>query len=252
MIRVRRGEPPVGFAERSQGWRERFDADRVENPQLRISVFWTRVRPQMTREAAQLYNDFHGKCAYCESKIGHVSPAHIEHYRPKARFPERVFSWENWLLSCGRCNDKKWAHFPGCGQQPCLIDPTEEEPSQHIEFEGYTCLALSQRGEETIRLVGLDRSPLEEERSIWLSYLNALLIVCLRVPDLAAEARGLLIWAMQNDAPYSAMTRCYLAKKTPRLANPAQPHPEIQLQNAITRMQELVNEVPALLLQNLV
>ena len=61
-----------------------------------------------------------GKCVYCESRFVHISPADVEHYRPKSAvnlFTNRqdcpdeplgyywlAADWNNLLLSCNRCN----------------------------------------------------------------------------------------------------------------------------------------------------
>jgi hypothetical protein len=124
-----------------------------------------------------------------------------------------------------------------------------EDPAEHIEFVSFFALAKTQRGAETIKLVGLNRSPLEDERSQWLVRINALLLLCL-MPQFQTQARSLLIWSMQDDAPYAAMTRCYLADKAPRLANPQQPHLRIELENPVDRIQCLVEDNAAIL-QNL-
>jgi uncharacterized protein (TIGR02646 family) len=189
---------------------------------------------------------FHGKCAFCESRMRHVSNPHIEHYRPKAqkRFEHLMFAWENWLLSCGRCNEEKWADFPEHAGQPCLIDPTTEDPVEHLDFHEAQVIGISSRGQETIRLVGLDRYPLRNERGSWLVKVNALLLLASRGSDadIKQECREHLIWAMQADAPYSAMTKAYLALRSPKLANPARPHPRIEEADRLGRISELVQK----------
>jgi hypothetical protein len=181
--------------------------------------------------------------------MAHVSRPHIEHYRPKTLYPDLAFDWNNWLLSCGRCNESKWAHFPDCDGQPCLLDPTHDNPIEHIEFAGYIPVPLTRRGDETIQILGLDRSPLEEERSRWLVYINALICLCLH-DEFRSEARELLIWTMQDEAPYAAMTRCYLNQKVPLLAKPLQPHPHVDPTNPIQRIQQLLDRIIPIL-QNL-
>lgn len=59
---------------------------------------------------------FHKKCAYCESIMLHVSPADIDHFRPKSRARRKKFKpkyigyfwlaaeWSNLLPSCIICN----------------------------------------------------------------------------------------------------------------------------------------------------
>ena len=48
-----------------------------------------------------------GKCMYCESKIGYSSYPHVEHIKPKKKFPELEFSWNNLGFSCQVCNTNK-------------------------------------------------------------------------------------------------------------------------------------------------
>ena len=242
MIRINRGPEPDGFGARAAEWRRRFEAARHRNPDLTATAFWSSVRNQVRSDAQALYTAFHGKCAYCEAKMAHVSAPHVEHYHPKSKFPNQMFDWENWLLSCGCCNDKKWAHFPDCGGQPCLLDPTVDDPSMHLEFLGSRVVGKTRRGEETIRLVGLDRSPLEDNRALWLMRINLLLLLLCCAPEVFEEARELLIWAIQPDAPYAAMTRCYLRQKVPLLANPETPHQTISLSDPVHRIEVLVRQ----------
>ena len=87
----------------------------------------------------QLVTMFHGKCAYCESKITVVTYGAIEHFFPKCLYPDRTFEWSNFLLSCDRCNDvnHKGTRFPVDSQgNPLLINPTDgsTDPNAHLEF----------------------------------------------------------------------------------------------------------------------
>ncbi|HOC20237.1 MAG TPA: hypothetical protein PKL16_01885 [Anaerolineae bacterium] len=242
MIKVRRGPQPEGFHERAISWQTRFEQERESNPSLTITRFWDRIRNEIRADAEHLYHVSHGKCAFCESYMADVSTPHIEHYRPKSKFPELAFVWDNWLLSCQCCNGKKWGHFPICEDLPCLIDPGNEDPEMHITFEGYTPISKTPRGEKTIELLGLRRSPLEDERSRWLNYVSILLLSWCNTKDsmLKDEIRELLIWAMQDEAPYAAMTRCFLQKYAPRLASKA--HPPVTCPRPLMRIQELVEQ----------
>lgn len=64
-----------------------------------------------------LKSAFNGKCDYCESKILHVAPPDIEHFRPKGEVTEDdthpgywwlASDWENLLLSCRDCNASRY------------------------------------------------------------------------------------------------------------------------------------------------
>jgi hypothetical protein len=236
MIRVDRGEAPPGFDADSQAWWAEYQG---LNPRPAAGTFWSKVRGRAKVQKVYgpvLLRAFANKCAFCESHMEHVSPGQIEHYRPKGdnRFTDLMFRWDNWLLACSRCNTKKGDRFPDCGGQPCLIDPSHEEPGEHLEFAEDKVVAKTERGKETIKLTGLDRSKLEEQRGRWLWYVDSLLVLC-KVPLALDAARELLIWAKQEDAPYTAMTRCYLQRRVPTFAQkhhprvaPAQPVEQIR------------------------
>lgn len=50
------------------------------------------------------------RCCYCEDS----DSAGIEHFAPKVFYPQKAFSWDNYLYICGKCNSGKnatWAIF---------------------------------------------------------------------------------------------------------------------------------------------
>src|SRR6266536_5200929 len=64
---------------------------------------------------------FHGKCAYCESFIGHISPTDVEHWRPKGsiRTEDGILMDGYWWLAA------EWTNlFPAC---PHCNRPTRHE-----------------------------------------------------------------------------------------------------------------------------
>ena len=91
------------------------------------------------------------RCGYCEDS----AESEIDHFRPKALYPDRVFVWENYLPSCAPCNRKKGRRFavlkdgdlvcvgrrrggpverPVAGP-PALIDPRVEEPMRILTLD---------------------------------------------------------------------------------------------------------------------
>ena len=246
MIHVKRGDPPAGFEVKAAELARRFAVAHNQDPTLTTSKFWQSVRLQLRTEATELAERFHHKCAFCEARMEHVQHPQVEHYRPKGRveFEALMFHWNNWLLSCGRCNESKWKHFPDCGGAPCLLDPTDDEPGEHLLFHKQEVEGLSDRGRETVRLLGLDRSPLTRERASWLVKVEALLLLasCAQEKRVQGEARQLLIWCLQEDAPFCAMTRAFLGHAAPKLASPAQPHPRVSEQDGFDRIAQLVTE----------
>lgn len=219
---------PEGFQGRSDQWLKMFqeekekEKEKVEGKKekkLTAAAFWASVREEIRPDAAALAEVFRGKCAFCESMMAHVQHPPVEHYRPKSRaeFENLIFDWENWLLSCGRCNTTKSTNFPLCdGGIPCLIDPTTEDPTKHLDFALNVIGGKTKRGWETIRLAGLRREALETQRSIWLTKVDVLLLLT-RDAGTRQEARDLLVWCANSEAPWTACVRAYLGVLAPKL-----------------------------------
>lgn len=55
----------------------------------------------------QLLDETYHKCAYCESKIGHVIPGDVEHIKPSSKHPQLHFEWNNLTIACPECNRRK-------------------------------------------------------------------------------------------------------------------------------------------------
>lgn len=220
MIRVDRGpaSKPEGFDQRAGAWQTAMGADLAKSPKLTPAKFWTSVRRQVAPDAEVLARLFHDKCAFCESFVRHVAAPQVEHYRPKTTFPALTFSWENWLLSCPACNGRKWAHFPiGPDGKPSLLDPTVDEPDEHLSFTNEHVRGRTDRGRATIDLLDLDRAPLAEQRAWWLSFIHAVAAIVAKDLSVWAEAKPLLLWAASPEGQYSAMVRAELTLTFPRL-----------------------------------
>lgn len=74
------------------------------------------------------------RCMYCVDSHG----CDIEHFRPKATYPKRAFQWPNLLLCCTQCGRLKGHQFPRNRQQALLINPANEDPWQHLDFDPAT------------------------------------------------------------------------------------------------------------------
>lgn len=134
----------------------------------------------------------HSKCCYCERKFKASSYGAVEHFRPKGASKQSrsdarrvpgyywlAFEWDNLLVSCEKCNTSyKGSLFPlrdpglrvhhhggDLGIEEALfIDPSREDPREHVRFRREAVEALTPRGLETIEGMGLRRSDLEEAR----------------------------------------------------------------------------------------
>jgi uncharacterized protein (TIGR02646 family) len=129
--------------------RTRWNSARSERSDIRI--YLARMAPGIER------------CMYCGDNIG----SDIDHFEPISRAPLRTFDWFNHLLACGFCNNRKRSKYP-CDEtgKGLVIDPTSEDPSEHIRLVLRTgrYRELTLRGELTIGIFGLNRGDLVQGR----------------------------------------------------------------------------------------
>ncbi|QFP75064.1 retron system putative HNH endonuclease [Deinococcus sp. AJ005] len=160
---------------------------------------------------------FGKKCAYCESKVDHVSYRQVEHFRPQSIYPSLAYKWENLLFACQRCNcEYKNASFPiNDGIQPTenasnpylpddlddnlLIDPCSDNPDDHIDFSREIPVGKTVRGQYSIAVYGLWRDDLNEERRNRIREIQAILALYINA---------------KSDKNQSSLSRCELLIKT--------------------------------------
>lgn len=168
MIRVTRTAEPAALRRNRARWQAALDSATTPEARQKAQAKYRHADVQAALRAM-----FDGNCAYCESKFDHVAHGHIEHFWPKSVYPERTFDWKNLLWACPICNsDHKGDTFPLADDgTPLLIDPTAEEPSEHLAFVWdpetglATVGATTERGRATCETVGLNREALRRQRS---------------------------------------------------------------------------------------
>lgn len=98
------------------------------------------------------------RCMYCEDSLG----TDIEHFWPKATYPEKAFLWENYLLACSFCNsNEKRDQFPLDVQgAPLLINPIDDDPMKHLTLTPsvgqFRPSGGSPKGKTSIEVFGLN------------------------------------------------------------------------------------------------
>ena len=159
---------------------------------------------------ATLLAETNGKCAYCESKIEHVTYGDVEHISPKSLDMESIFSWDNLTLACDVCNTNKGNNFPlGDG----LIDPYKKLPSSHFRVVGPFIFGVP--GDDDARLteltLKLNRTALVEMRQQKINYLRDQVEV---IAKASARLRPMLLdnlqAEIQSEQEYSAVAKEYL------------------------------------------
>lgn len=140
----------------------------------------------------KLRTDQFNKCAYCECRLN-GDFGDVEHYRPKKEYRISTehksispgyywlaYDWSNLLLACSICNrTHKKTLFPLAdetkrdiphknisNETPLIINPANEEPRNHIEFNCHIARprtlngVASAKGATTIEVLKLNQRPL--------------------------------------------------------------------------------------------
>ncbi len=123
-----------------------------------------------------------GKCAYCESKLLHISYGDIEHIVPKSVRPEFAFTWENLTLACDICNTNKGHQF---GNHDDLVDPYVVDPATEFLFLGPLVLPVpgDDSALKTEMTLKLNRAELVERRTEHIQKLRMEIEALARIVD---------------------------------------------------------------------
>jgi len=136
----------------------RLNRPECPNPEALVKKNY---KHHMNKEA--LRKSTSGKCMYCESKMEHNSSSHVEHIKPKSKFPELEFTWDNLGFSCECCNKNKGDKYD---EITPFINPYNENPEEHFIFLEHLVYPKngSKRGEYTKTELKLNRGGLVDDR----------------------------------------------------------------------------------------
>jgi uncharacterized protein (TIGR02646 family) len=113
-----------------------------------------------------LFSSSFSKCAFCECHPKEGGNIEIEHFKPKALFPELTFVWTNLLPACRRCNGKKGSHNT---EDDPIINPYDCNPENYFEFDLLKIKPKAtnptSEAEQTIRQCGLNETRLIKPRA---------------------------------------------------------------------------------------
>jgi len=120
-----------------------------------------------------LRKDFLYRCAYCnthEAHFGGLRNFHVDHFRPKKRFPGRTLTYTNLYYACSLCNTFKGETWPSRAQLKAdfrFIDPCEEDPYENhllVNPRDGSLHAATNPGRFTNAHIRLDRPQLQKHR----------------------------------------------------------------------------------------
>ncbi len=85
---------------------------------------------------------FFSMCGYCEE----TCKGEVDHFRPKSRYPERVYVWGNWILACHTCNHMKGGDWPPGGYVDPCARPRTAQPESYFDFDTKTAEIVPKKG----------------------------------------------------------------------------------------------------------
>lgn len=105
-----------------------------------------------------LEREFGYKCVYCrapDTRLNHVV-FHIDHYRPKGRFPDLINEYSNLFYSCSSCNVRKGQYWPPESSSPMIPNPCDHIMFRHVRFSRNRVTAHSVHGAWMIEILDLN------------------------------------------------------------------------------------------------
>ena len=197
MIRLTRSAEPAVLNTNKTQWYQDWEASGFTDDKIRDKYRHPEVKAGLVAETS-------GKCGYCESKIAAIAYENIEHILPKSVRKELVFEWTNMVTACPVCNTNKGAYH---SVESPLVNPYDDIPSDHFEFQGPYIKGLTPMGRLTRTKLDLNRADLVLRRVERLKLIEELVIQYSNDGDL--QRKG--VWREQierellNDKEYSAM-----------------------------------------------
>ena len=202
---VKLDEPEV-LKDNASVWLKEWLADR-ENAAKRYRYRDRSIKAVLIRET-------HGKCVYCESKLGVTHPGETEHKIPSSKMPELHFQWSNLTRACTECNRRKNDFFDAMDG---FIDPYVDEVEALLEHHGPVVFARNGDAKANVAIRTLE---LNSRESLVLSKTQELVELRDSVerywaesdPTLREVLRLELINRAHPSKPYSAMVLECLAR----------------------------------------
>jgi len=210
MISISKSSPPPSrLINEGRSLRLELERDHEADPEafkrsIRSSGAFDSKICSHTSVREQLLDDQNEKCCFCEKGREHVHE--VEHFRPKKAVRQRKRD-----PLCGP-NSRAQSHTDELeAEEPLLVQPDKEAPADHIAFREHVAIPLTDRGERTIDVCGLNRDQLRSDRREAFEMISQLLrLAALGLPE-SDEASQILQRRTQTDSEFSAMVRAALA-----------------------------------------
>ena len=119
-----------------------------------------------------LENEQNNRCVYCESKINYLNDkSHIEHIKPKDKYPKEFKDYNNLVVSCN--NKNTCGIYKGNNYKDFFINPILENPEEYLTYDLMTGEIISrkidinkkEKADYTIEVLNLNFSKLKDARA---------------------------------------------------------------------------------------
>ncbi len=150
--------------------------EKVEKPEffnswIKKNESWNQVLRKYILEKEQQHF-----CCYCEKKVtAYGEDSHIEHIRPRNKFPKLKNEYNNLLVSCER--KERCGHAKGSRFNEYFIVPTEENPGDYLTYSPngeMRPIDNNQKGRETIKILNLNTPALRDARRVMFIQLHGM------------------------------------------------------------------------------
>ncbi|MFQ5963808.1 MAG: HNH endonuclease [Candidatus Scalinduaceae bacterium] len=167
MRNVKRKIKPPELARNASSWKKELlrelDKGTMVNKKKLETIYRRYNIPNVKKTLNSMYNNH---CCYCESKVGVVDYPHIEHRKPKRKYPELTFDWDNLNLACEVCNKNKGEKY---NKKAPILDAVKDNPiTKHLSYRiGVGSIDRTyntERGKTTIEHTKLNRDLLSRSR----------------------------------------------------------------------------------------
>lgn len=209
---VNRGPEPEGLKKIRDGFTQRWiNHYRHGNPRKPSDAKWRDYRDALSHAFTSI-------CGYCEE----LCRGEVDHFRPKDKFPERVYKWTNWVFSCHDCNHKKSDNWPHYGYvHPCSTSRARR-PENYFDFDLTSGEIVTRddltdwRYKKAITMIidlGLNDYHHLKKRRQWIAIIVEICEALPKIPEEeAVELRELLSILISRNAELSSTNRAVVAK----------------------------------------
>ena len=119
-----------------------------------------------------LIQDFHNICGYCGKCFDvTLTDSQIDHFKPKSKFPELENDYQNLVLSCFTCNNKKRDDWPSNSIDTNIsldglkgyVDPASEDFDKNLaRTSNGDIVGLTNIGNYMVKRLNFQNRPIKE------------------------------------------------------------------------------------------